>query len=186
MLIPICKGDFFLQPREMSIIMDNKFIHGNTSKKIMITNNNNYSTNISWYLEHPNPISWMRPNKTFIPSLSYVNLNPKWYIIPPKDSISFYVYLDIPKIEEHLKQHWETWVTFKEENQKSIFNQQHAIRLYIDTPVDLINSNNCSINESSIQRKDYINVTLLVIVISIVFTILLLALVSLTFKKKKS
>ena len=186
MLIPICKADFFVQPREMSITMDNEFIHGNTSKKIIITNNNNYSTNISWYLEHPNPISWMRPNKTFIPSLSYINLNPKWYIIPPRDSISFYIYLDIPESEEHLKQHWETWVTFKEEYQESIFNQEHAVRVYIDTPIKVTNSNNYSQNDSSMSRKDYVNVTLLVIVISIGFAIILLALVGLTFKKKKS
>ena len=185
MLIPICKGNFFVQPREISITMDNEFVHGNTSKKIMITNNN-YSTNISWYLEHPTPISWMRPNKTFIPSLSYIDLNPKWYINPPNDSISFYISLDIPESEEHLKQHWETWVTFKEEYQESIFNQEHAVRVYIDTPIELANSNNYSQNESSMQRKDYINVTLLVILISIVFAIILLAIVGFTFRKRKS
>ena len=184
--IPICKGDFFVQPREISITMNNEFVHGNTSKKIMITNNNNYSTNISWYLEHPNPISWMRPNKTFIPTLSYIDLNPKCYIIPTNDTISFYIYLDIPESEENLEQHWETWVTFKEENQESIFNQEHAVRVYIDTPIELANSNNYSQYDSSMQRKDYINVTLLAISISIVFTIILLALVILTFKKNKS
>ena len=186
MLIPICKGNFFVQPREISITMNNEFVHGNTSKKIIITNNNNYSTKISWYIEHPNPISWMRPNKTFIPSLSYINLNPKWYIIPPNNIISFYIYLDIPESKEHLKQHWETWVTFKEEYQESIFNQEHSVRVYIDTPTEVTNSNNYSQNESSMQRKNYINVSLSFIIISIVFAIMLLTLVSLTFKKKKS
>lgn len=185
MLIPICKGEFIVQPREISIIMDNEFIHGNTSKKIIITNNNDYSTNFSWYLEHPNPISWMRPNKTFIPSLSWIDLNPKWYIIPPDDSVSFYIYLYVPESKDHLKQHWETWVTFKKEYQESIFNQEHAVRIYIDTPSKMTN-NNYSQNESSRIRKEHINISFLVIVISVVFVIILLVLGGLTFKKKKS
>lgn len=185
MSIPICKGNIAVQPLEISITMDNEFIHGNTSEKIMITNNNDYSTNISWYLEHPNPISWMRPNKTFIPSLSWIDLNSKWHIIPPDDSVSFYIYLDVPESEEHLKQHWETWITFKEEYQEGVFNQEHAVRMYIDTPSE-VTKNNYSQNESPMPKKDHINISLLAIVISVVFAIILLALGVLTFKKKKS
>lgn len=185
-LNPICKGNLIVQPREISIIMDNEFMHGSTSKKITITNNNDYSTNISWYLEHPNPITWMRPNKTFIPSLSWIDLDPKHFIIPPNDSVSFYIYLDIPENKEHLKQHWETWITFKEKYKESIFNHEHAVRMYIDTPSGVTNSNNYSQNESSIQRKDHTNTPPLVIVISVVFAIILLALGGLIFKKKKS
>lgn len=186
MLIPICKGDFIVQPREISITMDNEFILSNTSKKVMITNNNDYSINISWYLEHPNPISWMRPNKTFIPSLSWIDLNPKWYIIPPDDSVSFYIYLYVPESKDHLKQNWEAWVTFKKEYQDGIFNQEHAVRIYIDTPIIMTNNNSYSQNELSIPRKEPINILFLVIVISVVFVIIPLALGGLSFKKKKS
>jgi len=49
-----CKGNFSAQPLELSITMDNEFMHGNISKKIKITNNNDYSLNVTWYLAcHP-------------------------------------------------------------------------------------------------------------------------------------
>lgn len=176
------KGGLIVQPPELSIKMGNEFIHGNTSKKIIITNNNNYSTNISWYLEHPNPVSWMRPNKTFIINLSWIHLNPKWCIIPPYGSILFYIYLDVPEKEEYLKQYWETWITFKEENQDGIFNQEYSVRTYIETPRNVIKNN--IKNESTIIKKDYIKILLICIVI-IVIIIMILTLSGFSFKIKK-
>ena len=64
-----CQGNFDVQPRELSIAMNDGFIQGNTLKSITVINNNNYNNNISWYPDHPDP-SLIRPNKTFIPNLS--------------------------------------------------------------------------------------------------------------------
>ncbi len=132
-----CKGDLVVQPPEVSIKMDNEFIHGNTSKKITITNNDGYSINITWYLGNPNLISLMRPNRTYISNLSWIDLKPRWSIIPPHKSADFYIYLSMPESDEYLSQHWETWITFKQGTQESgggLFNQEYAIRTYIDTP----------------------------------------------------
>jgi hypothetical protein len=166
--------------------MDNEFMHGNTSKKITITNNNNNSSNISWYLEHPEPISWMRHNKTCISSLSWIDLDPKWCIVQPDDSVSFYIYLDVPESEDHLEQHWETWVTFKEKYPEGAsMQEEHAVRVYIDTPSEVTNNNHGQ-NESSMPREAHINIPLIVIAISVVFAVILLVLCFLTSKKKKS
>ena len=132
--------------------MDELFMHGNTSKKITVTNNNEFSINASWYVEHPNPISWMRPNRTRITDLSWIDAMPKWQIVNPKAAVSFYIYLDIPESEELLDQHWETWITFKldsQDNGGDIIHQEYAVRIYIDTPLNLSiinNSNHDTLN----------------------------------------
>lgn len=186
MFSTVCRADITVQPLELSITMDNEFMNGNTSKKITITNNNDYSSNISWYLEHPDPISWMRPNKTCIPSLSWVDLDPKWNIVQPDDSMSFYIYLDVPESEDHLEQNWETWVTFKEKYPEGIsMQEEHAVRVYMDTPSEITNSNHGQ-NESSMPREAHINIQLLATAISIFFTVILLVIGILTFKRKKS
>lgn len=169
----VCRANIAVQPLELSITMDNEFIHGNTSKKIAITNNNDYSINVTWYLEHPNPISWMRPNKTCIPSLSWIDVNPKWCIVLPDDSVAFYIYLDVPESEEHLEQHWETWVTFKQEPGGGIFNQEHAVRVYIDTPGEVAINNN----------QDQIPPSHVVIVAVVAISLFILG--TLVYKKKK-
>ena len=46
----LCKGNISVQPPEISITMKDEFIHGNTSKKITITNTNNNNINATWYL----------------------------------------------------------------------------------------------------------------------------------------
>ena len=45
-----------VQPIEISIDIQGEFISGNTSKKITITNNNDYSFNATWCKEHPKPV----------------------------------------------------------------------------------------------------------------------------------
>ena len=47
----------------------------------MVTNNNDYSVNITWYLDHPLP-ELIRANRTNIPSLSWVTLEPKYLTHP--------------------------------------------------------------------------------------------------------
>jgi len=170
----VCRASITVHPLELSITMDNEFIHGNTSKKITITNNNDYNINVSWYLEHPNPISWMRPNKTCIPSLSWIDANPEWCNVLPDDSVAFYIYLDVPENEEHLEQHWETWVTFKQELTGGIFDQEHAVRVYIDTPIEATIKNN----------QDQPPLSDAVIVAVVVISLLIFG--TLVYKKKKS
>jgi hypothetical protein len=181
----ICKGDITVEPREISITMNNEFIHGNTSEKITITNNDDYSINISWYLEHPNPISWMRPNKTCIPTLSWIDLDPKWCVAQPDDNLSFYIHLDIPESEKQEKQHWETWVTFKQESHGSTINHEHAVRVYIDTPGEVSISDNQDQDSLSIDVSNQIRLSALGVVIAVVIVITLLILGILIYKKKK-
>ena len=130
----------YVQPLEISIIMDESFIHGNTSKKITATNNYDYPYNVTWYVENPNPISSMRPNKTNMSDLSWIDVEPKWQIIPPYSNEDFYIFLDIPETKENTRKNWETWIIFKGGNQEfdqGIFNFEYAVRVYIDTPSNI-------------------------------------------------
>ncbi|KYK32623.1 MAG: hypothetical protein AYK22_07235 [Thermoplasmatales archaeon SG8-52-3] len=131
-----CLANFNVQPREISIIMNENFIYGNTTKMIIITNNNDENINISWYLDNPTQ-DLIRENKTLIPSLSWISIEPKWQIIAPFGSARFYIILKIPEEKENFNQHWETWPVFKQE-ETQFFNWEHAVRLYIDTPEILI------------------------------------------------
>jgi len=140
---PTCKSNFDLQPRELFVTMENEFIQGNTSKSVRIINPNDESINISWYIDHPTS-DLIRENRTKIPSLSWISLEPQWQIIPPKSSTLFYIYLDIPKQQKNLNQHWETWPVFKEE-QSQFFNWEHTVRLHIDTPNKLPDDTNQNI-----------------------------------------
>ncbi len=145
------KSTINFDPLELQITMENEFVQGNTSKNITITNNNDYVINATWYLEHPTPDSYLRPNRTFIPDLSWVDVEPKWMVIPPSGSAKFYIQLDIPENKEQLDQHWETWVTFQLDDNNAggdIFQREYAIRVYIDTPLEAAD-NNSFINSNS-------------------------------------
>jgi hypothetical protein len=184
----ICKGDVIVSPPEISIKMDNEFINGNTSKKITIINNNDYEFNMTWYLENPNPMSWMRPNRTYMPDLSWIDLKPRWNIIPPHSSANFYIYLSIPESSEYLNRHWETWITFKQGTQESgggMFNQEYAIRTYIDTPqkVEISNNPNNDLFSITIGDKIKISVSDIIILAAISTT---LAIVYIAIRNKKS
>jgi len=137
----LCKGNIGVQPPEISITMKDEFIHGNTSKKITITNTNNNDINATWYLEHPDPPSSIRPNRTFIPDLSWIDVKPKNSLIPPNGAGEFFIYLNIPENIETLDKHWETWITFKQESSGGIFNQEYAVRVYMDTPTEIAFNN---------------------------------------------
>ena len=169
-----CKGAMSVHPLELWITMDGEFINGNTSKKIMVKNNDDFSVNFTWYIDHPKPISDMRPNKTCIPDLSWVDIEPKWRIAQPGDTVSFYIHLDILESEEYLSQHWETWPTFKQNKSQGVFGFEHAVRMYIDTPGEVAINN----NQDQFSPSD--------IVIVAVVAISLLILGALVYKKKKS
>lgn len=156
-----------VEPIEISITMDDSFIEGNTTKKITITNDFDYDYNVTWYVEHPNPIALMRPNKTYMPDLSWITVKPKWQIVPPKTSRNFYIYLNIPNNEDNLNKNWETWITFKggeQEPGEGIFNFEYAIRTYIDTPINIKTEE----NKQNIQPTPIFILTIAILTIILV------------------
>ncbi len=181
LLLPIIfstlsNATIIIHPLELTIAMDNDFIHGNTSKKIMVKNNNDYTYNVTWYLEHPKPISYLRPDRTFMPDLSWIDVEPKWLIIPPARNRAFYIHLDIPENEELLDQHWETWVTFQlNENETGggIFEYEYAIRVYIDTPHNAAVNNYLDNNSNNDYYIIYYILILATIIILLILGILL-------------
>ena len=158
----LCEGNVNVQPPEISISMNDEFINGNTSKKITVKNSNNNNINATWYLEHPDPPSLIRPNRTFIPDLSWIDVKPKNSLIPPNGAGEFFIYLNIPENIETLDKHWETWITFKQESSGSIFNQEHAVRIYMDTPKEI------AINNQSQGLPMSLIMTLSVVIIVII------------------
>jgi hypothetical protein len=166
-----CTADFNVTPRELNITMSNEFINGNTSKEIIVINNDNdKSVNISWYLSDPEPISSMRANKTTIPDLNWIDLEPKWQIIPANSYAIFYIHLNIPEIFENFDKSWESWITFKSET-TGFINIEHAVRFYIDTPV-----NTCILEDKTQSNGSIENILIIAVVafLIIMFIILIL------------
>jgi len=174
-----CLANFNVQPREISIIMNENFIYGNTTKMIIITNNNDENINISWYLDNPTQ-DLIRENKTLIPSLSWISIEPKWQIIAPFGSARFYIILKIPEEKENFNQHWETWPVFKQE-ETQFFNWEHAVRLYIDTPEKFPNELSKEKDIFSILNENSIIYSVIVICVIIVFSVFIVKI-----KNKKS
>ena len=179
-----CKGALSVQPLELWIVMDDEFINGNTLKKIMVTNNDDFSVNFTWYIDHPSS-DLIRANRTLIPSLSWVDIEPKWHIAQPGDTVSFYIYLDIPENEEYLSQHWETWPTFKQNKTQGMFELEQSVRLYIDTPLKPTIDAGQDQEIFSIVIGDQIKISLFDLAI-VAIMIILLVIGILVIKKKKS
>jgi hypothetical protein len=164
---PILKADFNVQPLELNITMTDKFINGNTSEKIIVRNTGDSDINVSWYIDHPTQDS-IRENRTLIPDLNWVDLEPKQQIIHPDIDTEFYIYLNIPENNNNLNQHWEVWITFKQE-QSYFFNFEHAVRYYIDTPTNFINNNS---SNSEINYQNYMIILIVVFAISILVIVI--------------
>ena len=180
LIFPLCKANVNVYPLEIMIKMNEELYSGNTSKKIYVSNNNDFIYNSTWYIEHPNPISWLRPNKTIIPDLSWINVTPKWIKISPNEIGEFYIYFDIPKTKENLNQHWETWITFKkgEGNEDvSQINQEFAVRVYIDTPEYMNNK----LDKRNSFHQDVNNTYIIFFMITLIILIIIL----IYFNKKK-
>jgi hypothetical protein len=155
-----CQANVIVEPAELTITTIDNFIQENTSTNITILNDNNYTINVTWYLEHPNPPSLLRPNRTFIENLSWIHVTPSWQLVDPYTIASFSIYLTIPQRNDLFDQHWETWVTFTphKEHDNGIFSQEYAIRVYIDTPVS---STQPSIPDSNAQEHDFFTLLLI-------------------------
>jgi hypothetical protein len=132
-----CQANIVVEPAELTITITENLQQENTSTDITIVNDNNYTINVTWYLEHPNPPTFLRPNRTFIENLSWIHVIPSWHLLNPHANASFSIFLTIPKRNDLFNQHWETWVTFTPhgEYDNGVFSQEYAIRVYIDTPV---------------------------------------------------
>ncbi|KYK21625.1 hypothetical protein AYK24_08830 [Thermoplasmatales archaeon SG8-52-4] len=161
---PICKANFNVFPRELSITMNNELIKGNTSKRVLIANNIDENINVSWYIDNPT-LDIIRENRTIIPDLNWISIEPEWQEIPPDGNAYFYIYLNIPKIPQNFDQHWEVWPTFKQDETQFI-NLEHTVRLYIDTPANIESDNEGFI-------FDFYIIILVIIFIIIIFVILL-------------
>lgn len=172
-----CKGNFSVNPRELAIKMEDYFISGNSSKKIIVTNQIEESINVSWYLDNPSQ-DLIRENKTLIPSLTWINIEPEWINIPPNSSTFFYIYLEIPQDKDNYNQHWELWPVFKQE-ETEFFNWEHAVRLYIDTPETIQNDGKKDQKLFSIFSENILMIFFIVIIFSV-------AIVSLLFVKIKN
>ncbi|KYK21394.1 hypothetical protein AYK21_04830 [Thermoplasmatales archaeon SG8-52-2] len=175
-----CKGNFSVTPRELSIKMEDYFISGNSSKKIIVTNQIEESINISWYLDNPSQ-DLIRENKTLIPSLTWISIEPEWKTIPPNGSTFFYIYIDIPEDKDNYNQHWELWPVFKQE-ETEFFNWEHAVRLYIDTPEIVPDDEKKEQNLFSIFSENI----LIIFFFVIIFTAAIVSLFFLKIKKRKS
>jgi len=168
-VLPVCNGSFEVQPRELYLSMDKQFIKGNTSETIKVINAEETEINISWYLDNPSP-DLIRQNRTTIPDLSWVDLEPKWQILPGNSNDEFFIHVNIPDEKSYLDQHWEIWITFKEE-ESGFIKFEHAVRFYIDTPKNLNEFENNALTFS------------VLIFIFIIFIVLLF--IILFYKKKK-
>jgi hypothetical protein len=175
-----CHANVIVEPAELTFVLTDNFLQENTSANITILNDNNYTINVTWYLEHPNPSSLLRPNRTFIENLSWIHVTPTWQLVDSYEKRSFSISLVIPPQANLFDQHWESWVTFTPHTDHStgVFSQEYAVRIYIDTP---ISSDQPSIPGSNSSGIDFF--TLLFIIAGIITGFLL---VILWFRRKKS
>ncbi len=149
-----CQANTIVEPAELSVTLTDTFMQENTSANITILNDNNYTINVTWYLEHPNPHSLLRPNRTFIENLSWIHVTPTWQLIDSFEKASFSVSLVVPPRADLCDKHWESWVTFTPHSKQNngVFSQEYAVRLYIDTPISFDQS---SIPDSNVPGTDF-------------------------------
>lgn len=143
-----CNGGVSVSPPKIWITMDKEFINGNTSEIITLTNNNDFNVNLTWYIDYPDP-SLIGANRTAIPDISWIYLEPRWYDMPPGKSARFYIYLNIPENEKNINQSWEAWAVFQL-GANGFVNQEYAVRVYIDTPKAVYNTS----NQTNIETND--------------------------------
>ncbi len=131
----VASAGITVSPLELTIAMEDEFLSGDTGMKITVYNAGDQDVNVTWYIEHPNPPSYMRANKTTMPNLSWIDVEPSWIVLQPHRSARFSIFTDIPDRTDLYDQHWEVWVTFKSGKQ-GMFAFEHAVRVYIDTPAE--------------------------------------------------
>lgn len=174
---------FSVEPIEISIDMKDEISNGNTSRKIVVKNNYDFKQNFSWYIIHPEPVKWMRPDKSKIPDLSWVTLKPEKITIDAYSTGKFYIHLYIPELKDYYDEQWETWIVIKpDENNQNLFKQEYAVRTYIKTPIQKTENNDIK----SINTEDNTRVIVTFFSFSMVLILSIITLIIIFLHKKKT
>ncbi len=134
-----CDANVSVTPTEIYLNISDIYVWGNTSRKITVINDNSYNISVKSWMNHPDIIEWMRPNRTLIENISWITIEPSQAIIPANSSRDFYIYFDIPNETKNqtYDKHWEIWAAVKAEgtgNFSSSFNKGYLVRVYVDIP----------------------------------------------------
>ena len=139
-MFTIGKARVSVSPAEFSIILDENFIKANNSKNIIVTNYNDYNISVKAKMTHPDPLEWIRPNRTVIKNLSWITVWPSYFVIPSNTSADFIININIPE-EQHqecLDECWESWAAFKigsaPGSSSGPISEGYLVRVYVDAP----------------------------------------------------
>ena len=172
--IPLCKSDIVVSPAEISLVIDDMFIGGNTTKKITVTNLYSYNISVKAWMVNPDIIEWMRPNRTFIDNITWIKVEPSDMIVPSNSTADFYIYLSVPNETKNqtYDKHWETWAAFKIDavpgEVSSIFKEGYWVRVYVDTPREPVVSDNLMLFLSK-----FLFYILLVVIVAVLLIVVL-------------
>jgi hypothetical protein len=126
----------------IEIDMKTGFIHGNTTKKISLTNSYGEEITVETLFEHPNIFS--KKNYSNIPNLSWISTNPTNANIKPGETKNFYIYIDPEEKEEYSNKIWETILVFNacfKDNPDNCVELEPQPRIILRTPDELTVSN---------------------------------------------
>jgi len=169
-IMPMCKAEVVVSPAEIFITMEDVFIEGNTTERIIVRNNFPYDISVDAWMMHPDIEAWMVANKTHIDNISWITIEPSEAVIPSNSSYHFYIYfasLDDETKNQTLGKHWEVWAALKinsaSENSSSSLKQGYLVRVFVDTPSET------SPDQGGLDQIFYD--TLIAVVIAIVVTL---------------
>lgn len=138
LFIPCCIANVSVSPTNLSVIMEDDIIEGNTTKKITVTNKNSYNISVRAWMIHPDVIEWIRPNRTLIDNISWITIKPEKTIIPSYSTSSFYIYISIPNEFKNqiYDKKWEIWAALEVSSvageQSNLFTEGYLVRVYVD------------------------------------------------------
>lgn len=160
----------------IEIKMTKNFFHGNTTKKIGITNSFEKEINVESKIEHPEVFS--KKNYTKIPNLSWINTHPVNTTIKPGETKKFYIYVDPEEKQEYTNQLWETSIVFKAcftDDSNNCTDLGTEARVFLITPEE-VNSplnNDEKIKGVSMDKQDSIPFSPILIYLVILFFVLI-------------
>ncbi len=137
----IYNPDLVTDSEIIEIDMKNGFIHGNTTKKISITNNFEKEINIETIIR--NPTIFTKKNYSNIPNLSWISTNPSDAYIKPGETKNFFIYIDPEEKQEYTKKFWETIIIFKAcyiDDPNNCVELNPRARIILKTPDELTGS----------------------------------------------
>lgn len=122
------------ETENIEINMEKRFFHGNTTKKITVTNHFEKEIIIESISQNPDVIS--KKNYTKIPDLSWITTNPTITNIRPGETKNFYIYIDPEEKKEYTNKNWETWIVFEacyKDNKNDCFMLDRNAKVFITT-----------------------------------------------------